>query len=281
MHNLHGTSIPLDELAEISKRIPVLFTLHDSWLTTGSIEHPFEPDPEKLNLLDLISWKREFSLRNKVVARGNFHFTAPSQWMRELFFTAYGIRPYYVPNAIKKAEPNEVEIPSERFILFVANRPETNPYKDFATLKKAWNKANEKLGENGCDLIVLGGESKTEKVRNRTFFIMEKQSTDSVLAFMGKSLIVVQASLQDNAPLTILEAHSIGKNVVGSMVGGIPELMTEQEHDWLYEAGNADDLCERLILAIESESKETSQFVHTVESMVNTYLGHYLSFTDA
>ncbi|MCB9187572.1 MAG: glycosyltransferase, partial [Flavobacteriales bacterium] len=259
VHNLHGTSIQLNELAELSQSIPVLFTLHDSWLTTGSIEHPFEPDPEKLNLLDLISWKREFSLRNKVVARGNFHFTAPSQWMRELFFTAYGIRPYYVPNAIKKAEPNEVEIPSERFILFVANRPETNPYKDFATLKKAWKKANESLGENGCDLIVLGGETKTENIGSRTLFIIGNQSTESVLAFMKDSLLVVQASLRDNAPLTILEAHSIGKNVVGSMVGGIPELMTEQEYDWLYEAGNADDLCERLILAIESESKETSQ----------------------
>lgn len=281
VHNLHGTSIPLDELAEISKRIPVLFTLHDSWLATGSIKHPFEPDPEKLNLLDLISWKREFSLRNKAVSRGNFYFTAPSQWMRELIFNAHGIRPFYVPNAIGKVVPTGVEIPSERFILFVANRPETNPYKDFATLKKAWKKTNEKLGENGCDLIVLSGEAKTEKVEDRTLLVMEKQSTESVLAFMEKSLLIVQTSSQDNAPLTILEAHSLRKNVVGSLVGGIPELMNEQEQNWLYEVGNASDLTEKLILALESQSKGTSRLAHTADSMVNTYLGHYLTLINA
>lgn len=277
VHNLHGTSIPLDELAEISKRIPVLFTLHDSWLATGSTEHPFEPNPEKLNLLALLDWKKEFSLRHHSIVNGNFRFTAPSQWMRELFFNAHGIRPFYVPNAVEKVELNNVEIPSKRFILFVANRPETNPYKDFATLRKAWKKTNEKLGEDGFDLIVLGGETKTENIGSRTLFIIENQSTESVLAFMEKSLLVLQASLQDNAPLTILEAHSVGKNVVGSSVGGIPELMGEHEQDWLYEAENADDLCEKLIAAISSETRDREvrdKEKCSVDSMFNTYLGH-------
>ncbi len=284
VHNLHGTSIDLAGLTETSKRIPTLFTLHDSWLVTGSIEHPFEPNPEKLNLLELLSWKREFNLRKNAVENGNFCFTTPSQWMRELFFNAHGIRPFYVPNAIEPMEPIEVEIPSKRFILFVANRPETNPYKDFATLKTAWKKANESLGENGCDLIVLGGESKTENIGIRTLFIIENQSTESVLAFMEKSFLLVQASLKDNAPLTVLEAHSACKNVVGALVGGIPELMNEQEQDWLYEAGNAIDLCEKLIAAISSETRDREirdKEKCSVESIVSTYLGHYLSLTNA
>lgn len=284
VHNLHGTSIPLDELAAISKRFPVFFTLHDSWLATGSIEHPFEPDAEKLNLLELLDWKKEFRYRKNEVENGNFRFTAPSQWMRELFFNAHEIRPFYVPNAIDKIEPNEVEIPSEQFILFVANRPETNPYKDFATLKKAWKKANEKLGENGCDLIVLGGTTKTEKVGNRTLLMLEKQSTENVLDFMEKSLLVVQASSQDNAPMSILEAHSVGKNVIGSLVGGIPELMDEQQQDWLYEAENADDLCEKLIDVMSSDTRDREMRDNdppSLESMVNTYLGHYLDLCNA
>lgn len=284
IHNLHGTSIPLNGLAEVSQSIPVLFTLHDSWLATGSIEHSFEPNPQKLNLLELLEWKMEFIIRRNAIEKSRFRFTAPSQWMRELFFNAHGIRPFYVSNAIEKVAPNEVEIPSKRFILFVANRPETNPYKDFATLKKAWEKANENLGENGCDLIVLGGETKTEKVGNRTLFIIGSQPAESVLAFMEKSLLLVQASLQDNAPLTVLEGHSVGKNVVGSLVGGIPELMNEQEQGWLYEAENADDLSEKLIAAISSEIRDREirdKEKCSVESMVNTYLGHYLSLTNA
>jgi len=284
VHNLHGTSIPLNELSELSRSIPMLFTLHDSWLVTGSTEHPFEPNPEKLSLLELLGWKKEFGLRRNAVKNGNFRFTAPSQWMRELFFNAHGIRPFYVPNTIEKVEPNEVKIPSERFILFVANRPETNPYKDFATLKKAWKTANENLVENGCDLIVLGGEPKTETIGNRTLFIIGNQSTESVLAFMEKSLLVLQASLQDNAPLIILEAHSAGKKVVGSLVGGTPELMDGQEQVWLYEPENVKDLCKKLIVALSSETRDREirdKELATLNSMVNTYLGHYLSLTDA
>ena len=95
---------------------------------------------------------------------------------------------------------------------------------------------------------------------------------------------VVQASLQDNAPLTILEAHTAGKKVVGSLVGGIPELMDEEEQDWLYEAENADDLCKKLIAALSSEARDREirdKEKCSVESMVNTYLGHYLNLMDA
>ena len=281
VHNLHGTSIQMKELVAVSVRIPVLFTLHDSWLVTGSSNHPFEPNPQKLNLLELMDWKKEFGVRRNAIEKSNFLFTAPSQWMRELFFNAHGIRPFCIPNAIEKVEPNEVEIPSEKFILFVANRPETNPYKDFATLKKAWKKANNKLGKNGCDLIVLGGGTKTEKIGNRTLFILEKQEPENVLAFMKESLLVIQASVQDNAPLTILEAHSVGKNVIGSLVGGIPELMSEHEQDRLYEAENADDLCEKLIAAIRSETRDRDKEKCSLDSMVNMYLGHYLSLINA
>ena len=98
---------------------------------------------------------------------------------------------------------------------------------------------------------------------------------------MEKSLLVVQASLQDNAPLTILEAHATGTKVVASLIGGIPELVDAQELDWLFEAGNSRDLAEKLVTAIES-SKEKSEVKHApIESMVNTYLGHYQNLVDA
>lgn len=284
IHNLHGTSIPLDEFSDFVKGIPVLFTLHDSWLASGSSEHPFEPIPSTLSLLELKTWKKEFQQRHDAILSGRFRFTAPSQWMRELFFQAHGTCPFYVPNTIENVPSDEMQIPSDRFILFVANRPETNPYKDFATLKKAWKKANEKLNGNGCDLLVLGGNQTTEKIGDQSIFVLKKQTPEQVSAFMERSLFVVQASLQDNAPLTILEAHAAGKKVVGSLVGGIPELMDEEEQDWLYEAGNADDLCEKLIAAWSSEARDREirdKEKCSVESMVNTYLGHYLNLMDA
>jgi hypothetical protein len=60
--------------------------------------------------------------------------------------------------------------------------------------------------------------------------------------------------------------------------------MDEEEQDWLYEAGNADDLCEKLIAALSSEARDREirdQKKCSVESMVNTYLGHYYNLVDA
>ncbi|MBL4587135.1 MAG: glycosyltransferase [Flavobacteriales bacterium] len=175
VHNLHGTSISLKGISEISNQIPVIFTLHDSWLTTGSTNHPFEIQPSLLSFLQFKDWKREILKRKKAVTNSNIRFTTPSQWMRERLFESHGIKAHYIPNGIDQVASCDTEIPSNRFILFVANRPETNPYKDFDTLKKAWAKANKLLGSKGCDLICLGGSSSQTKIGNNSIFILEKK----------------------------------------------------------------------------------------------------------
>ena len=282
VHNLHGTSISLNDLSDLGQKIPVLFTLHDPWIASGSTAHPFELNPARLNLLELRSWKQEFKNRQMIINDGHFRFTAPSQWMRELLFNAHGIWPFFVRNAVALPDSDEVEIPSERYILFVANRPKTNPYKDFATLKNAWKKANEKMPGTGFDLVVLGGGSETEKVGNHSIFVHKQQSSAQVCAFMENSLLVVQASLADNAPLSIIEAHAAGKKVLGPLVGGIPELLDAQERSWMYEAENVNDFSERLVQAVSSvtrDKKKTVRETMGLERMTNTYLGHYFELT--
>ncbi|MCF8461071.1 MAG: glycosyltransferase [Flavobacteriales bacterium] len=280
VHNLHDSSIELTELAEISNQIPVLWTLHDTWLISGSKDHAFQPYPTQLNLIELRKWKREFESRKAAILKGNFRFTAPSQWMRERFFDAHQTVPFYVPNAVELVAPTQIESPSERFILFVANRPKTNPYKDFETLKKGWIKANKKLGTDGVDLICLGGKPSEEKHGERTLFVLEKKTPEEVRAFMEKSLLVVQISKQDNAPLAVLEAHLAGKKVVASLDGGIPELLDETELCWLHEPQNATDLADKLVAAINSEKDERIAVHASFESVVDTYLGHSLQMVN-
>ena len=281
IHNLHGTSIDLKAFAEISARIPVLFTAHDSWLATGSITHPFVYQPDSLSLLELLEWKKESEKRKSLISNSKIRFSAPSQWMRELLYNALEKRAFHVPNGTDSAPPVEVNPPSDNFILFVANQPVTNPYKDFDTLKKAWKKANQELKDEGLDLVVLGGKSSTEKVENQTIFLEEFKSSSEVLGYMAKAKFVVHSSLQDNAPLAILEAHAVGTKVVASMVGGIPELLDSEECEWLYEPKNVDDLATKLLEAsrVTSDCKRTNQ--STFDSIVQAYLGHYYQLVNA
>jgi glycosyltransferase involved in cell wall biosynthesis len=50
----------------------------------------------------------------------------------------------------------------------------------------------------------------------------------------------------ENAPLNVLEAFSYGKPVIGSKLGGIPELIEEGVTGYLFEPGNALELSEKI-----------------------------------
>lgn len=284
VHNLHGTLISIEQVVNISSINPTLFTLHDSWLTTGSTDHPFEIRPATRPFLELRSRMKELQSRKSVLADSNIRFTAPSQWLRERFFSIHGIRPYFVCNGIEPIEAGKTAIPSDRFILFVANNPIRNPYKDFDTLVNGWKIANEILGPDGCDLICLGGDPESEMTGENHLFMLGYQSQEAVKGFMEKALLVVQASKQDNAPLTILEAHQAGKHVLCALVGGIPEMLSSTESDWLYESGNSEHLAKQLLKAVrymDGNSNSSEQhFICAIDEMTETYLGHYHEMTD-
>ena len=44
--------------------------------------------------------------------------------------------------------------------------------------------------------------------------------------------------------MTILEAYSYGKSVIGSRIGGIPEMIEQGQTGLLFEPGNVDELAE-------------------------------------
>jgi len=51
---------------------------------------------------------------------------------------------------------------------------------------------------------------------------------------------------EDNLPNTVLEAMSCQTPVIGTRVGGIPDMVTDQEHGWLIEPGDATGLANLL-----------------------------------
>ncbi|MDO9254599.1 MAG: glycosyltransferase [Bacteroidales bacterium] len=56
------------------------------------------------------------------------------------------------------------------------------------------------------------------------------------------SFIVVPSEWYENNPLTIIEAYSFGKPVIGSRIGGIPEIIEENKTGYLFNPGNESEL---------------------------------------
>jgi glycosyltransferase involved in cell wall biosynthesis len=53
---------------------------------------------------------------------------------------------------------------------------------------------------------------------------------------------VVPSELYENNPLAVIESFALGKPVIGSNIGGIPELVVDNETGNTFEPGNAADL---------------------------------------
>jgi glycosyltransferase involved in cell wall biosynthesis len=59
--------------------------------------------------------------------------------------------------------------------------------------------------------------------------------------------VVLPSECYENAPLSILEAYALGKPVIGARIGGIPELVKEQETGFLFASGNVGQLAQTLV----------------------------------
>ena len=84
-----------------------------------------------------------------------------------------------------------------------------------------------KMAEKDGGTIVLeghcGGDKLAELYRNAAF-------------------VVVPSEWYENAPMSILESFAYGKPVIGTRIGGIPEMITEGANGHLVDAGAKDQL---------------------------------------
>ena len=63
------------------------------------------------------------------------------------------------------------------------------------------------------------------------------------------SFIIVPSEWYENNPLTIIEAYANGKPVIGSNVGGIPEIINDGDTGFLFDMGSVNDLSDKITKA--------------------------------
>ncbi|MFA6126995.1 MAG: glycosyltransferase family 4 protein [Bacteroidales bacterium] len=72
---------------------------------------------------------------------------------------------------------------------------------------------------------------------------------------LGCSFVVVPSEWYENNPMTVVEAFALGKPVIGSRIGGIPELVTS-ETGFLFEPGNPLSLAEAIEKAVNLSTEK-------------------------
>ncbi len=178
-------------------------------------------------------------------------FIAPSKFLKNKFIE-YGFEENKIlclnyPIDIDQGDNNIVP---GNYYLYVGRISEE---KGIKTLIDAAVKASER--GNTEKLKIVGDGSLKEamvsyadsKDKGKIIEFLGHKSRDEVIELIKSSrFVVVPSEWYENFPFSILEAFACEKPVIGSRIGGIPELVKDNETGLTFEMGDSDDLSSKI-----------------------------------
>lgn len=122
------------------------------------------------------------------------------------------------------------------------------------------------LKAQGIDLeivLVGGGPSRAEIERQALrlgvegmFRLVGWQGSAEVRRLISQSRALVQPSFAEGIPVVLMEAMALGRPVIATYVGGVPELVEAGENGWLVPAGSVDELAAAVRRAVGAPPRE-------------------------
>ena len=176
-------------------------------------------------------------------------FIAPSRQLLERV-VAHGVdreKIVHLPYAIE-LEEYAPRYDSEDYAVYLGR---LSIGKGLETLVRAAERARE------VELRVLGdgpmADDLKREVESRSLgnvaFLGYRSGEELTSIVAGARFVVVPSECFENSPLTVYEASALGKPVVGSRMGGIPELVLDGETGLLFRMGDLHDLAAKTLLA--------------------------------
>ncbi|MBN1638049.1 MAG: glycosyltransferase family 4 protein [Ignavibacteriales bacterium] len=195
--------------------------------------------------------------RIKIYNKVNF-FHAPSEFMKNKLI-AGGIPAHKILKHFYTIKLDDFPFYQESNDLFVYLGRLTKE-KGVLTLLKAMVKLRR------SQLIIVGDGPQRSELEKFMFdrelknvmFVGNKTKQEVRQILAKAKFVVVPSEWYDNSPLVIYESFAMGKPVIGSDLGGISELI-DGTVGLKFEAGNVDDLYEKMLLLLNSP-KLTKEF---------------------
>lgn len=286
-HNLHGSWLPdggyfdLRALPGLSRRFPLVLTLHDAWLLSGHCAHSFDCDRWKTgcgSCPDLTIYpavRRDATACNwlrkrEIYSRSRLFVATPSQWLMDKVKESIlmpGIEESRViPNGVdlttfKPGDQREARerlaLPQEPWIvLFAANSIRENRWKDFETLRTAVQHIATQEKRKPVRFVAVGEDGASEKAGLAdVHFLPFERNPLSMARYYQAADVYVHAARVDTFPNTVMEAAACGTPVVATAVGGIPEQVLDGESGFLVPAGDAEAMARRARWLLEDDDR--------------------------
>lgn len=106
----------------------------------------------------------------------------------------------------------------------------------------------------GVRFVFAGFGEAVEKISDipNAEFVGFKSGDELKKLISEAAVSVCPSEIYENCPFSVIESQIYGTPVIGSRMGGIPELIKEEKTGLLFEAGNADDLMKKLSFLIKN-----------------------------
>ena len=297
-HNLHGGWLSrggffdLRALGWLSRRVPTVVTLHDSWLLSGHCASTMGCERWKIgcgNCPDLTiypailrdatdyNWRR----KREIYAGSALYVATPSQWLMEnvqqSMLAASLVEARVIPNGVdlsifypagKEEARSTLGLPQDvNVLLFVASAAQSNMFKDYRTIHAAATQVSARFQGHRVVVVVLGESGKTEPLRNGEIrFIPFEQDSRAVARYYQAADVYMHAARSDNFPNSIIEALACGTPVVATAVDGIPEQVDDGHTGFLVPGGDAEGMASRILQLLSDDVRRRHMGVQAVEA---------------
>ena len=175
------------------------------------------------------------------------YIITPSEFYREKFIED-GVNPNKVQAMHNSIETKDYDIKTkdEEYALYFGR---LSREKGVLNLINAFAKLN-------CGLLYIAGdgpekdtieniikENKLEKRVKLLGFLNKEQMTEVIRKC---KFVVVPSIWYENCPYSVLETLAIGKPIIGSNMGGIPELIEDNKNGYIYQYNDINELSEKM-----------------------------------
>jgi len=297
LHNLHGSYFDLRALRWMTRRYPVLLTLHDEWALTGHCACTFDCQRWQAqcghcpNLSTYPALKRDgtsYNLRRKreIYADSRLHVAAVSRWLidraRRSILSPALIESRVVPPGVdlsifrpadKHSVRHALHIPAEALVvLFVANRAVSSEYKDYQVLEDSIRIVSEAKRDQPLLFIAVGEEAPDKVLGSAVLRCYGyRKSAREIASFYQAADLYIHAARAEAFGLVIAEAMACGLPVVATAVGGIPEVVDDQVTGYLVPRGDSAQMAARILTLLDNPTQRLRMGASGLAKAVQRY----------
>lgn len=196
-------------------------------------------------------YKKTYSLIDKIIVPSEFYYHK---------FIEFGVPKenlYFLPNFLPLTKKT-IDIEKGEYYLYFGR---ISKEKGIKTLLESFEKFPEKLILAGTGPMLEEYQRivKEKKQKNVKFLgFCKKDKIEKLI--QGSKCVIIPSEWYENCPYTAIETLEIGKPIIGSDQGGIPEFIEEGKNGFIFEKRNVESLTECLYKIEALTKKEYKSF---------------------